>query len=136
MYLLTQLDDEDRENAIQSWKTGASVAASSGPGRSARTENVSYRESSESDMTEDDSEQSSSSSGSEENSNGSSEEEEDDVLESTDEDEVLGEAGSPFTMAENRALAKYIASNPEWLNGHREWENFFLAVRNNKNHFS
>ena len=46
----------------------------------------------------------------------------------SDDEVQLGAAGSAFTIAEKRALAKHIASVPDWLNGRREWDSFFVAV--------
>ncbi|KAI5123548.1 hypothetical protein M0805_003368 [Coniferiporia weirii] len=117
MLFLTQLDDEDREKAIQSWKTGTSVTADNAS-RPRKARRVTYKESSDSE-----------SSGSRSESTHSqgkkdSDDNDEDAVGSTDDDEELGEAGTPFTIAETRVLAKHIATVPDWYKGHREWDTF------------
>lgn len=135
MLLLTRLDDIDREEVIRSWKTGRSIAGPLGTGAGrvrSRARVVSYKENSDSEVSE------------MEIASNTSIAEEDEVEEkvnaslggtnddsdipSTDDDEKLGEAGSPFTIAEIRALAKHIAKQPDWYTGRKEWESFFRAV--------
>lgn len=121
MFLLTQLDDIDREEVIRSWKTGKSITSSLGGSSSTRSlaKNVTYKESSSSELSDEEPESPFSGDEPEED-----EESDDDELPSTDEDEELGEAGSAFTMAETRALAKHVASQPDWFKGRKDWEPF------------
>jgi hypothetical protein len=49
----------------------------------------------------------------------------------TDEDiEAMGEGGGPFTKADTRVVARYIASNPDWdsRTGRSRWEPFEKMV--------
>ena len=132
MHLLAQLDEEDRQKAIQSWK--GSTAANTGSANSrAAARRVLYKESSDSELDEYESEapeaeSSKSHSNDESNSDSFDGEGADDALESTDEELPLGEAGSAFTIAEKRVLAKHIASKPYWFKGRRQWDNFFSTV--------
>lgn len=116
MFLLTELDDEDREEVIRSWQTGASVTASENM-KAQRSKWPKYAESSESLSTgsEDDE--------SDESDGGGGD------IGSTEDDEELGEAGTLFTNAEIRVLAKHIASKPDWLGkGTKSWNDFFPKV--------
>ncbi|EJD04068.1 uncharacterized protein FOMMEDRAFT_133416 [Fomitiporia mediterranea MF3/22] len=118
MYLLTQLVDQDREKAIQSWRGGGNVVNGN-----SRPRTISYKESSDSEAGEEDTKAGFSSESEEESSD---DEDENDRLD-TDENEKLGVAGSIFTMAEYRVLAKHIAICPDWFNGYRDWEPFTIA---------
>ncbi|KAH8120205.1 hypothetical protein DFH11DRAFT_1499951 [Phellopilus nigrolimitatus] len=124
MLLLTQLDDQDREEVIRSWKTGISVTAN-GTGNQSRKQakKVNYQENSESGSGSDSESDGSESAYSEEVSN-DEDEDGDDAVGSTDDDEELGVAGSPFTTAECRVLAKHIAIVPDWFRGYKEWDDF------------
>ncbi|KAL5495375.1 hypothetical protein ACEPAI_838 [Sanghuangporus weigelae] len=129
MYLLTQLDEADREAAIQSWKGTTSVKAVNPRSRAAAAaaRRVSYKESSDSESGEASNSDSSSSKSEDESSGTSDEGDDSDAQGSTDEEGQLGEAGSMFSIVEKRVLAKHIASSPEWFDGRREWESFFAA---------
>ncbi|THH11199.1 hypothetical protein EW145_g823 [Phellinidium pouzarii] len=119
MVLLTQLDEEDRKEVIRSWKTGKSVSAN-GVTYPRKAPKVTYKESSSSESSRSVSESA--------YSDGDSDNGDEDAVGSTDDDEELGEAGSPFTIAEIRALAKYIVTVHEyWYDGHKEWGTFCSA---------
>lgn len=132
MLLLTRLDDEDREEVIRSWKTGRPITkgtgTSTGTGTAAarsQIRKVNYKETSDSEpeLSEEASESSFTT-----DDEGEDKEVDDDLFPSTDEDEQLGAAGSIFTMAETRAIAKYIAKQSDWTKGKREWDGFFRNV--------
>ena len=128
MNLLTQLDEEDREAVIQTWK-GATSNTVNSRSRTAASRRVSYKESSGSETDEaSGSESSPSESENESSGNSDGEDDDSDAQGSTDDEEQLGEAGSAFSVAEKRVVAKHIANCPEWLTGRKEWESFFVAV--------
>ena len=123
MFLLSELDEIDREERITMWKNeGRAVPDATkrnGAAKPSRTRK-SYVEASESD----DAEESESDYGDAGSNGDDDDEDEEDAAGSTDDDEELGEAGTPFTLAEQRALAKHIASIPNYYTGDKKWNEF------------
>lgn len=123
--MLSELAEEDREEAIRAWKSGA---AAQGQGSAVKSngrpsKKISYIETSGSEL-----EELTESAYSDNNEDDDDEDDDDDADGSTDDDEELGEAGSAFGPAEIRVLAKHIAATPGWFKGEKEWASFNLQV--------
>ena len=134
MLLLTQLDEEDQEEAIKSWKTGSSMSSSAATDSRERSRVPSRRPAQRksyvelSTDSEELSELASESEYTDADADGEADEDED-AVGSTDDGEELGVSGQVFGNAERRVLAKHIASIPNWSKGDEAWGDFFIHVR-------
>ena len=124
MLLLSEISDGEREGVIRSWKTGGPVQSGSVSTNDRARKKVSYTEDSESDsepLTE-------ASTDNDSDDGDDDEDEDEDAVGSTDDDQELGEAGTPFGPAEIRAIAKHIAATPGWFKGQKDWSDFTEKV--------
>ena len=133
MFLLTQLDDEDRAAVIRTWKGDTSKPEPSGRRRTSN--NVSYKEDSDFEFPDDEdtasveevvkaSIQSTTDNDDDDDVDDADDDDSIIYIRSTDEENDFGEAGSPFTKGEVAALARHIVATPGWYEGKKDWNTF------------